>query len=205
MDTTDKHIFVMHDQDKFIQLQSTGENVIRLDDRREGIAVQTKYGHALKMEDPAKKIRLSTKAGHHLTLDDQNNLIVLADQALNNKMVIQSAANKVELRSVSGEIWQLSEAGKHTIKTQTLDVQATANADIKSTGGKLTLKGMGGGVEIEGSPTIKLTASGATIELGPTGIKLTAMGNTIELGAMGIKISAGAIVDISGAMIKQNA
>ncbi|MBL7977068.1 MAG: type VI secretion system tip protein VgrG [Bacteroidetes Order II. Incertae sedis bacterium] len=205
MRTTDKHIFHLSDQDKFIQLQSTGENVIRLDDRREGIAVQTKYGHELKMEDPAKKIRLSTKAGHHLTLDDQNNLIVLADQALNNKLVIQSAANKVELRSVSGEIWELSEAGKHTIKTQTLDVQATANADIKSTGGKLTLKGMGSGVEIEGFPTIKLTASGSTIEMGPAGIKLTAMGNTIELGATGIKISAGAIVDISGAMIKQNA
>lgn len=205
METTDKHILMMSDQDKFIQLQSTGENLLRLDDQRQALALQTKYGHELKMEDQTKKIRLSTKNGHHLTLSDQDNLIVLADQPLNNKFVIQSAANKVELRSVSGEIWEISEAGKHTIKTKELDAQASADASVKSTGGNLTLKGMGGNVTVEGSSSVTIKAGSASIELGATGITLSAMGNTISLGATGITISAAGMVNISGAMIKQNA
>lgn len=114
-----------------------------------------------------------------LSVGSKQTVSVSADRALNvsaNNAVSVGASQSVEV------------SADHTLSAgSNITVESGANTDI-SAGANITVTAAG---------TIKLTAGGSTIELGAGGIKITT-------GAL-IDMHAGGIVDIKGAIIKENA
>jgi type VI secretion system secreted protein VgrG len=105
---------------------------------------------------------------------------------------------------------ETSIAAKDTLKVGAdLAITGGANITIKSAGN--TIMTVGGNFENKATGNTKITAGGkveisaTSIELSATSITLKGGGATIELAGGGVKITAPAIVDIKGAMVKNNA
>jgi uncharacterized protein (DUF2345 family) len=79
------------------------------------------------------------------------------------------------------------QSGANTTLTVGANLESNATADTKITAGG------------------KVVISATAIELSATTITLKGGGATIELAGGGVKITAPAVVDIKGAMVKNNA
>lgn len=136
--------------DKPPETNSDGKNNIR--------KIKSRSGNELIFTDEQgkEKIEIRTKNGNSILLDDGNKKVEIKDQSGNNKLVIDGNGNqvtvqantKVEIKTQSCKVVLDSQGNSVTIespmqlkiKAQTLDIEAGASLNIKSSG-MLNIKG----------------------------------------------------------------
>jgi uncharacterized protein involved in type VI secretion and phage assembly len=98
--------------------------------------IKSRSGHEIIFDDNAEekkeKLEIHTKAGHKVLLDDTvgKEKIEITDKTGNNKMVIDSVKNSIDIES----------AGQLNIKAKMITIEATGNLTVKS-GAVLTIEG----------------------------------------------------------------
>jgi type VI secretion system secreted protein VgrG len=231
--TKDNHILDMSDAEDHIRLTSTSGHQIILDDAEKKIQITTKDGHTIIMDDgDNKEIVISSKDQHYLKISDKNKNVIMANADNNTYFGFNTQSGNVTLHSANGNITIECPNGLFKVNAQSMELVTTANR-LSTIGGTDT-HNVTGKVDINGSEMnlcaksskVQITASseaninaanfkaeatassvvkGLTAELnGAT--SATVKGGTVAVqGTASVDISGGAMVNVTAAMIKNNA
>jgi type VI secretion system secreted protein VgrG len=185
-----------------------GFNGIEMNDTKgkEGLNIHAQYNMSTVVEND------ETHTVHNkrtVTVDSDETMTVHANQKEtvdSNREVKIGAEDKLEVASN-----RTTKIGAKDTLNVSSDLAIKAGAKITVQSGANTTLTVGANLESNATADTKITAGGkvvisaTAIELSATTITLKGGGATIELAGGGVKITAPAVVDIKGAMVKNNA
>ncbi len=121
LDTVKGHHLYFNDKDEIIETKTAGGHQIQLDDTNKKILVKSSGGQQIEISDSAKSIKIS--GGNTIEL------------SANTKISLEVGSASIEMTSTGV-----------TIKGATVKAEATGIAELKSSAGAVTIKGLTVGI-----------------------------------------------------------
>lgn len=134
LNTPDNHRLFFDDDKDAIIIESTKKHKVTLDDKNAKIEVKTTDGHFVLMDDKNKKINLQSKDGHRISVDDKEKLMTMVDESGDNLFQIDIGNKKLTIKTAQGDIEMLAESGVIDIKGKTINIESSADTNVKAGG-----------------------------------------------------------------------
>lgn len=145
-----------------------------------------------------------SRSGHKITIDDSKDKagISIIDKTGNNKIVITSSDNKLEI-ATDGDITVTTQANATVTATGDIKVEASGALGITSTG-DMSLKS-NGNITIDAAMGLSLKSTGddLTVEAG-TNLNASANIKATLKGNAGVDVTSSAITNIKGSLLNLN-
>ena len=166
--------------------------------------LKSRSGHTVTLDDSEKKEQVVVKShtGHTVTLDDTNGneLISIVDKTGNNKIVIQSKTNAMDIK-VDGDL-TIEAQGKITLRgVKGVDMSSDQKFTVKGTQGVDMSSSQA--FKISGQSGVDVTTQAQLKLSGTAGAELSSPANTAVKGTM-VDVNGSATVSVAGGIIKLN-